>query len=122
MRGAAAYAEVDRASRVAGATPHGLVAILLDEAVAGIDALEVALTRGKRGGDAQVRTAAILHALEASLDHAQGGEAAGLMQRVYRETRRCLARAGQESDPMWCRQARETIKPVAEAWSAIGHA
>jgi flagellar secretion chaperone FliS len=120
MRGAAAYRQVDQTSRVEGASPHGLVGILMNEAAEQMAALEAAYTRGQRAHHAQARVQGILHALEASLDFRAGGETAVLMARVYREARRCLTRAAEEIDPFWCKQARATLDPVAEAWAQIG--
>ncbi len=72
--------------------------------------------------EAQARAFGILHALEASLDHRAGGTTAALMAQVYREARRCLTRAAEEIDPFWCKQARATVEPIAEAWGAIAQA
>jgi flagellar secretion chaperone FliS len=120
MRGAAAYKQVDQVSRVEGASPHGLVSILMTEAAEQMAMIEAAYTRGQRAYAAQARVQGILHALEASLDHRRGGETAALMARVYREARRCLSKAAEEIDPLWCKQARETLDPIAEAWVQIG--
>lgn len=122
MRGAAVYRQVDQTSRVEGASPHGLVAILMAEAVEQMATLEAAYGRGQRAHAAQARAQGILHALEASLDFRAGGETAVLMARVYREARRCLTRAADEIDPFWCKQARATLDPVADAWAQIGQA
>lgn len=122
MNPAARYRQVDQASRIEAATPHGLVQILLGEALDQIDAVQAALLRGRRAHGALARAQAILHALEASLDHRTGGTTAGLMAQVYRETRRCLNRAAEETDPFWCKQARQTIAPIADAWEQIAQA
>ena len=122
MNAAAIYRQVDQASRVEGASPHALVAILLEEAIGQIGAIEAAYGRGQRAHQAQARVQGILHALEASLDYVRGGNTAVLMARVYREARRCLTRAAEEIDPFWCKQARATIDPIVEAWAAIAQA
>ncbi len=119
---AARYRQIDQSSRVEGASPHALVGILLDEAIDQIDAAAAALRRGQRAHVAFARAQSILHALEASLDHRAGGTTAALMQQVYRETRRCLTRATDEIDPLWCNRARQTVKPIAEAWAQIAQA
>lgn len=122
MRAASLYRSVDHASRVESASPHGLVAILFDECLTGIATLEAAYGRGLRAHETNARVQGILHALEASLDHANGGETAALMARVYREVRRCLSQAAADIDPLWCKRARETIAPIAEAWCHIAQA
>ena len=122
MNAAAVYRRVDQSSRVEAASAHGLVSILIGEALDQIDAMHAALARGRRAHEAQARAFGILHALEASLDHRAGGTTAALMAQVYREARRCLTRAAEEMDPFWCKQARATVEPIAEAWGAIAQA
>ena len=119
MNAAAQYRQIEQSSRVAAATPHALVAILLAEALDQIDVMQAALSRGRRGYEAQARAMGILHALEASLDQNSGGATASLMAQVYREARRCLKHAGNVIDPNWCKQARATVAPIAEAWDQI---
>lgn len=120
MKAAMQYRNVEQSSRVASASPHALVAILLGEALEQIDVMQAALSRGQRGHESKARAIGILHALEASLDHRAGGPTAGLMAQVYREARRCLGHATDELDPKWCKQARATIAPIADAWDQIG--
>ena len=122
MNAAAVYRQVDQSSRVEAASAHGLVAILLGEALDQISAVEAALGRGRGGYEADARAQGILRVLEASLDHRTGGTTADLMGKVYRETRRCMTRAVEEIDPLWCKQARETLEPIVEAWSTIAQA
>lgn len=122
MNAAAVYRQVDQSSRVEAASAHGLVAILLHEALDQIDAMAAALGRGRVAPAVQARAQGILHALEASLDHRSGGTTAALMAQVYRETRRCLTKAADEVDPFWCKQARLTVEPIAEAWGQIAQA
>ena len=120
MNAAAAYRRIDQTARVEGASPHALVGILLDEVLDQIDAMTATLMRGQRPHMAQARAHSILHALEASLNYRSGGTTADLMAQVYRETRRCLARADEEIDPFWCKQARQTVEPIVQAWGQIG--
>ncbi len=122
MNAAAVYRQVDQSSRVEAASAHGLVTILLAETLDQIDAMASSLARGRRPNEAQARALGILHALEASLDYRSGGTTAALMGQVYRETRRCLAKAAEEVDPFWCKQARSTVEPIAEAWGQIANA
>lgn len=119
MNAVAQYRHVEQSSRVAAATPHALVTILLDEALDQIDLMQAALKRGQRGHEAHARAASVLYALEASLDHRSGGTTASLMAQVYREARRRLRQAADEFDPDWCKQARATVAPIADAWAQI---
>ena len=122
MNAAAVYRQIDQSSRVEAASAHGLVSILMSEALDQIDAMTAALSRGKRAHEALARAQSVLYALEGSLDHRSGGTTATLMAQVYRETRRCLAKAAEEVDPFWCKQARLTVEPIADAWGQIAQA
>ena len=114
------YARIDRASRVEGASPHGLVLILFEE-------LQRCLSRGgdpsartEHRDDAISRAHAILTALELSLDFGRGGETAVTLARVYRATRGALMNARHRNDPEWCNQASTHMAPIVDAWRDIG--
>lgn len=116
MNALAAYRKVERNSRVDGASPHRLIAILFEELEYCLAQLAVAPGEGI----ARARAASIVQALEASLDHRRGGEVATQLGRVYREVRRCIECACKENAPEWINRAQRAISPVAEAWAAIG--
>jgi flagellar secretion chaperone FliS len=122
VNGAALYMHVANSSRVEGASPHSLVAILFEEALEHIGAIEARYRTGQSAHQSHVRAMSLLYALESSLDYERGGQTAELLQRVYREGRRCLTVGAQEIDPKWCQLARDTVKPIAEAWQQIGQA
>ena len=88
----ARYRDIDVAARVEGATPHGLILIMFDELLKGIDTLgaaEAARDQARRNA-AQARVVSLLHGLETSLDYKRGGEIADNLGRIYREARRLL--------------------------------
>ena len=122
MNAAASYRHVDQMSRVGAASAHGLVEILLSEALEQITVADSLLARKRSVLTVNARLQGILHALEASLDHSAGGTTARLMDAVYQETRRCMARAAAENDPEWIKRAEGTLRPVAEAWREIAQA
>ena len=64
------YENVDLASRIEGASPHALVAILFDELLKSLDAMAAACRRRDFGqrGTRQARALSVLLGLEASLD------------------------------------------------------
>ena len=74
----ARYQNVDLASRVESASPHGLVAILFDELMKSLDAMAAACTLRDwtQRGTAQSRALNMLNGLESSLDLEKGGEIA----------------------------------------------
>ena len=117
----ARYQQVDVVSRVEGADPHALVAILYEELLKALDAMAAAAARKDFGqrGERQARALRLLSGLEMSLDFEQGDELAVDLARVYREGRRLVIAAGRENDTAKIAQAREMIGGVAEAWAQI---
>ncbi|WP_174274706.1 flagellar export chaperone FliS [Sphingomonas bacterium] len=121
-RGAyARYSEVDVAARVEGASPHGLIVILLEELLKALDTMAAAERSGDRTRSAAVQSRALslLHALESGLDFNRGGEIAGALAKIYREARRLLVTGAADREAV-IRQARTMIADIAEAWGAIG--
>ncbi len=117
----AQYQTVDLSSRVVGASPHGLVAILFEELLKGMDAMAAAMRArdwGKRGTH-QARILSVLHGLEDSLDLDGGGEIAAALLSIYREARRLVIAAGRSNDPAQLTRAREMLAEISSAWEAI---
>ena len=117
----ARYQNVDLSSRIEGASPHGLVAILFEELLKSLDALAVAWERKDftQRGARQQRALSILHGLEASLDVEKGGEVAASLASIYAEARRLVIAAGKENEPARIKRAREMLGEIATAWQAI---
>lgn len=118
----ARYQSVDMTSRIEGASPHGLVAILFDELLKALDAMGAAIRRGDVGqrGTRQARALSILHGLEGSLDHEKGGEIADGLSAIYREARRLTVAGGRDNDVEPVLQARDMVGEIASAWGQIG--
>jgi len=118
----ARYRDIDVAARVEGATPHGLVLIMFDEALKGIDTLSaVEGTQDHvRRNAAQARVISLLHGLESSLDYNRGGEIANNLGRIYREARRLLGPTPGMDRGTALTQARDMLATVSGAWEAIG--
>ena len=117
----ARYQNVDLSSRIEGATPHGLVSILLTELLKSLDAMAVACRRGdfSQRGVRQSRALSILHGLEGSLDFEQGGEIAESLAAIYREARRLTIEGGRDNDADAIVRARAMLDEIASAWDAI---
>lgn len=115
------YAAVHSGSRTEGATPHGLVKILFDELLLAMDAAALAERNGDRMkvSDKQARAMSILFALEASLDFDKGGDVAGGLAQIYRESRRLLLAGAKERSAAPVEQARAMIAEIADAWNQI---
>lgn len=123
-RARASYQAVDLTSRVEGASPHQLIAIMFDELLKSLDAMTVAAGRRDfaRLAAGQARALSIIGGLEASLDMERGGDLARNLANVYREAHRLTLAAGRESKGELAQQARGIIAEIASAWSAIGGA
>ena len=118
----ARYRNVDVSSRLEGASPHRLVAILFEELLKAIEAAQAALRMGEAGrrAERQARALSILHALEASLDHEKGGEIATSLAAIYREARRLINLAARDNSAEPMEQARAMLADIASAWEVIG--
>ncbi|WP_419827948.1 flagellar export chaperone FliS [Sphingomonas sp.] len=121
----ARYRDIDLTSRIEGASPHALIAILFDELGRTLDTMAAALSAGSgatRAGmpERRARATSILLGLEGSLDHATGGELASGLAAVYREARRLIGDALVRNDPKPLVEARRMIGEIADAWTNIG--
>ena len=122
-RGAGArYRSIDMSSRVEGASPHRLVAILFEELLGALETAQAAERQGNRAkrAERQSRALSILHALEASLDFEKGGEIAVSLFSIYREARRLIGISGREGKSEAIEQARVMLADIAGAWQSIG--
>jgi flagellar protein FliS len=117
----ARYQNVDLASRIEAATPHRLVAILLDELMKSLDAMAAAcrvsdfVQRGQR----QSRSLSILHGLEGSLDYEKGGDIAASLAAIYARARTMVLAGARDNDSDTLLKAREMIGEIASAWDSI---
>jgi flagellar protein FliS len=121
FRAFARYQDVDVAARVEGATPHALIAILLEELLKAIDTAAAADRSGDfaRVSASRSRATSLLHGLEEGLDFDKGGEIAKSLATIYREARRLLGVMGVDRQNALT-QARTMIADIAGAWGAIG--
>jgi len=117
----ARYQNVDLASRIEAATPHRLVAILLEELLKSLDAMAAAcrVSDFAQRGQRQSRSLSILHGLEGSLDFEKGGEIAMSLAAIYARARHMVLAAGRDNDAEAVVSAREMIGEIASAWDAI---
>jgi flagellar protein FliS len=115
------YQAVDLSSRIEGASPHGLIAIMFDELLKALEAMAVACRRKDFGqrGTRQARALAVLHGLEISLDVERGGEIAISLATIYRQARRLIIAGARENDAKLVGQAHEMLQEIASAWDAI---
>ncbi|MDB5683152.1 MAG: flagellar protein FliS [Sphingomonas bacterium] len=116
------YRAVDVSSKIEGASPHRLVAILYEELILALAGMKTAIRRGDapRQNEAQARAMAIVQSLDAGLDFTKGGEIARALSSVYAEVGRLTAigGSGQQADAI--DRAQALIAEIAEAWNQIG--
>jgi flagellar protein FliS len=118
----ARYRTIDISSRVEGASPHRLVAILFEELLGAIETAQAAARQGNRAKrtERQSRALSILFALETSLDFEKGGEIALSLSSIYREARRLIGIATRDGAVEPLEQARTMLADIAGAWESIG--
>lgn len=118
---ARAYATVDKSAPVEAASPHQLVQILFDEALADIARGQRAIERGDFAAKSRhlSRATTLVHALDASLDHGRGGDIAASLATVYAYTRTRITRATIKNDAGEARAAASALAEIASAWRQI---
>ncbi len=120
-RAGAQYRQIDVSTRVEGASPHRLVAILYEELLISISTMGQAIRVGDiaRRGESQSRALSIVGGLESGLDFEKGGEIAQLMTTIYAEIKRLLIRAARTDDMTASDEARKLVAEIATTWNAI---
>ena len=113
------YQVLDLSSRMEGASPHRLVAILYEELQ---NALDGAIRARENGRDItantqMARARSILAALEAGLDFDRGGSLAATLCGVYRAMQRQLAGATHGVEKLI--EVREGVAEMAQSWRAL---
>ena len=115
------YRNIELQSRVASASPHGLVSLLYEELLQSLDLLVIQVGRDKTilGNRHHSKALSILIALESSIDFANGGNLAGILQRIYRSAVRTLNDAARANDITPVNDVRSAISEIAYAWAAL---
>ncbi len=115
------YRMLDLQSRVASASPHGLVGLLYEELLRSLDLIAAKHKQGKviAGNTHLSRALSIIVALESSLDFANGGDLAPVLHRIYRSSARSLNEAAKDNDITKIDYVRSAISDIAYAWQAL---
>lgn len=121
LRAQSQYKSLELASRVEGASPHTLVAILYDELLRALDVAAAALRQGRDLGrePSAAKARAILTALSASLDFEQGGGVADTLAGVYRAMTRQLSEAVGKGDAAKLAELRDGVSEISQSWRAL---
>lgn len=115
------YRTLELQSRVASASPHGLVSILYEELIRALDLLIIGHNRGSAisGSAHHSKALSILVALESSIDFPKGGDLAPVLQRIYQSAMRTLNAAARSNNISDVKDVRAAISDIAYAWNAL---
>lgn len=122
-RGASAYARVGVESGVMSASPHQLIVMLFDGAIASIRAARIHMQAGnvaEKGKAISKALDIVNNGLAASLDAERGGEVAERLASLYDYIVRLLLAANRHNDEQSLTQAETLLDDVASAWREIG--
>ena len=121
MRARNQYRSLELASRIEGASPHALVAILYEELLRSLDVLGAALRQGRDiGREAHSQRArSILTTLIASLDFEQGAAVADTLASVYRAMALQLSTALTHGDGAKLKELRDGVAAIATSWGQL---
>lgn len=118
----AAYKQVGVETRVGGASPHQLVAMLFDGLVESLAQATGAIQAGKVDvkGKAIGRAVRIVEeGLKAGLNLEAGGELAADLQDLYRYLVLRLTHANLHNDQAAIDECKRLISPIRDAWTSI---
>jgi flagellar protein FliS len=120
-----AYAAVQIETDVAGASPHRLVQLLFEAALAAVHRA----TERMRARDVATKGTAISKAIQiieegliASLDLSAGGELAERLRELYRYMTKRLLLASVQNDPAGLEEVARLLAELRDAWATIGAA
>lgn len=122
-RGASAYAKVGVESGVMSASPHQLIVMLFDGALAAIRTARIHLQDGNSAEKGKAISKAldiVNNGLLAALDTERGGEIAERLASLYEYVTRLLLSANLHNDVESLDQAEARLNDIASAWRDIG--
>ncbi len=115
------YAQVGLRTAVESASPHRLILMLMDGALARIAAAGGHMQRGDVASKGQSisMAIAIVDGLRASLNHSEGGDLAGNLDGLYVYMSERLLRANLENDADALSEVRNLLGEIRAAWAGI---
>ena len=120
--GASAYVSVGVETGVSTSSPHALILMLYDGALAALRRAQGCIESGDAVGKAQAMSRAtriIDEGLRASLDHKAGGEIAGQLDALYDYMFRRALQAGIDNDAAALEEIARLLDGLREAWASI---
>jgi flagellar protein FliS len=116
-----AYRSVGVQGGVTDASPHQLIAMLIDGALDRIASARGAMERQDRAQQGALlgRAISIIDSMRASLDHEQGGELAANLAALYDYMERRLLEAGAQADAGMLDEVAGLLREIKSGWDAI---
>lgn len=116
-----AYSSVNTQSRVAEASPHQLISLLLDGALEKIALAKGHIMRNEITSKVTSisRAISIIDGLRLSLDHTIKNELIGNLDELYSYMGRRLLHANLKSDGQALDEVGHLLREIREAWNAI---
>ena len=121
--GANAYAKVGLETGVTAASPHQLIVMLFEGAIAAVNSAGAHMKAGSFEQKGKAITKAVLiidEGMRASLDKKGGGEIAANLDSLYGYIIQCLMRANLRNDQALLDEALLLLTDLKGAWDAIG--
>lgn len=118
------YQTVSTTSQVSDASPHRLIQMLMEGGLSRIAQARGALSRGQlsQKGELIGKTIAIVGGLRESLNHQQGGDIAGNLDRLYEYMISRLIEANVKNEEAPLVEVADLLRNVKEGWDAIAPA
>lgn len=121
MRAMKQYQQVSLESRVAAATPHGLIQLLMQGGLERLAQARGAIERDQLAerGELISKTIGIVGGLREALDLEQGGELASNLDRLYAYMTERLLEANRNGDAAVLDEVASLLREVKSGWDAI---
>lgn len=115
------YSQTAVQTGIESASPHRLIQMLMEGALAKIAVAKGHMERGEiRDKGQQIGCAiSIIEGLKASLDHDKGGDIARNLEDLYLYMERRLIEANRGNDADLLDEVADLLKQIKEAWDAI---
>ena len=119
--GARQYQQVNSSSEALDADPHRLIQLLMEAALTRMAQAKGAIERNEMDTKANLlgRVMEIFQTLQSSLDHSQGGEIAGNLERLYDYMNRRLLQATAHNDLDMIDEVMGLLLEVKQGWDGI---
>ena len=121
LNGLESYRDVNRYARVAAASPHELVRLMLEGLLGRVNEARGHMERGETAGKGEKigKALGIVEGLHMSLDKERGGEIAVNLERLYEYISRTLLRANFENDVAPLDEVASLVREIKAGWDAI---